>query len=86
MTYPDTSGGEALTKEKLHELLIEVDLEYLVVGVLTDEINWDEELSLGGEKQRLAIARLLHHKPRFDILDECSSAISSEMEHHLSRT
>jgi len=42
MTYPDTSGGEMLTKEKLHELLIEVDLEYLVdrPGALTDEINW----------------------------------------------
>ena len=32
-----------------------------------------------GEKQRLAIARLVHHKPRFAILDECSSAITSEM-------
>jgi ABC-type uncharacterized transport system fused permease/ATPase subunit len=86
MTYPDTSGGEDLTKEKLHELLAEVDLEYLLErpGVLTDETNWDEELSLG-EKQRLAIARLLHHKPRFAILDECSSAISSEMERRLYR-
>eukprot|EP01052_Picozoa_sp_SAG31_P011261 SAG31_NODE_634_length_13365_cov_182.161767_8_plen_319_part_00 len=45
-------------------------------------MNWDEVLSLG-EKQRLAIARLLHHSPKFAILDECSSAISSEMERRL---
>ena len=132
MTYPDTSGAERLTKEQLHLLLREVDLEYLVdrPGVLISEINCasqkqlpvgclklsrlallrtgDEELSLGnlpryrwhlgcirltmtaislltGEKQRLAIARLLHHRPRFAILDECSSAISSEMERRLYR-
>jgi hypothetical protein len=30
MTYPDTGSTQDLTKEKLHELLIEVDLEYLV--------------------------------------------------------
>ena len=53
-------------------------------GVLDTEVNWDEELSLG-EKQRLAIARLLHHRPRYAILDECSSAISSEMERRLYR-
>ena len=41
MTYPDTSGAERLTKEQLHLLLREVDLEYLVdrPGVLTIEIN-----------------------------------------------
>ena len=46
--------------------------------------DWEDELSLG-EKQRLAIARLIHHRPRFAILDECSSAISSEMERRLYR-
>ena len=41
MTYPDTSGAERLTKEQLHLLLREVDLEYLVdrPGVLSTEIN-----------------------------------------------
>ena len=38
------------------------------------EFNWENILSLG-EKQRLAIARLLHHKPRFAILDECTSGV-----------
>ena len=67
-------------------MLAEVDLEYLVDrdGAMTEETHWEDVLSLG-EKQRLAIARLVYHKPRFAILDECSSAITSEMERRLYR-
>lgn len=33
--------------------------------------------------KRVVCIRLIHHKPRFAILDECSSAITSEMEQRL---
>ena len=81
LTYPGSGSGEKVTKKMLKDILVQVDLGYLAdrPNVMTEEINWEEELSLG-EKQRVAIARLIFRRPKFAILDECTSAVSSEME------
>ena len=72
MNAKDTIDGS-----RLRELLREVDLEYLVDREedLGAEVNWGELLSLG-EQQRLGMARLFYHKPKFAILDECTSGVT----------
>ncbi|KAL2923533.1 ABC transporter D family member 1 [Bienertia sinuspersici] len=82
LIYPLTADQEMepLTRGGMMELLKNVDLEYLLDRYPLDtEVNWGEELSLG-EQQRLGMARLFYHKPKFAILDECTSAVTIDME------
>jgi ATP-binding cassette subfamily D (ALD) protein 3 len=84
LTYPH-SGAEALrrgtTDKQLEEHMRRAQLGYLLEreGGLDTIADWLDVLS-GGEKQRIAMARLFYHKPQFAILDECTSAVSVDVE------
>ena len=71
------SQGDVIPEKELRRLLSEVDLEYLVEreGGLDAVVDWGAQLSLG-EQQRLGMARLFYHRPKFAILDECTSGVT----------
>jgi len=82
--YPHTKADfdtKGMTDEKILEFLRKVHLEYLVEreGGWDSIQDWMDVLS-GGEKQRIAMARLFYHQPQFAILDECTSAVSVDVE------
>ncbi|KJA26893.1 hypothetical protein HYPSUDRAFT_198675 [Hypholoma sublateritium FD-334 SS-4] len=77
---PSTEPSDRAIAE-IHDILQKVHLGYLVgrEGGLHVRKEWRDVLS-GGEKQRMAIARVLWWRPMFAVLDECTSAVSSDVE------
>ncbi|KAI5787634.1 ABC transporter transmembrane region 2-domain-containing protein [Peziza echinospora] len=79
--YPDSHSDmlrKGITDEDLLGILETVEIAYIVEqlrpeGGLDAEKEWTEQLSTGIQ-QRLAMARLFYHSPRYAILDECTSS------------
>ncbi|TVY86094.1 ATP-binding cassette sub-family D member [Lachnellula willkommii] len=83
--YPDslrTMRSKGITDSDLLEILRILDLDHLVASFPEGwdaEAEWRDVLS-GGLQQRVAMARLFYNRPKYAILDECTSSVTLEME------
>ncbi|GAD92820.1 peroxisomal ABC transporter (PXA1), putative [Paecilomyces variotii No. 5] len=82
--YPDSEidmRDKGRTDRELLRVLKQVHLGYLPdrEGGWDCRKEWKDVLS-GGEKQRMAMARLLYHEPSYAFVDEGTSAVSSDVE------
>ena len=82
--YPD--GHVDMKQKRKSEDDLQRVLDEAKLGYLPDrEGGWDtrkewKDVLSGGEKQRMGFARLLYHEPQYAIIDEGTSAVSSDVE------
>lgn len=82
--YPDNvreMRDKCVTDNDLLDILKIVEIDHVVDrsrGWEAEE-EWRDVLS-GGLQQRVAMARLFYHAPKYAILDECTSSVTLEIE------
>ncbi|HEY9454702.1 MAG TPA: ABC transporter ATP-binding protein/permease [Bradyrhizobium sp.] len=82
IAYP--GAADDWTVEGIGDALHKVGLDHLKEKI-EEEGPWDQTLS-GGEKQRLAFARLLLHNPDIIVLDEATSALDEKSQDKMMET
>jgi vitamin B12/bleomycin/antimicrobial peptide transport system ATP-binding/permease protein len=80
VTYP--GGADDVPQDEIADAMEQVGLGHFVERLDEEDENWDQALS-GGEKQRVAFARLLVHKPDIIVMDEATSALDPGSQEHL---
>ncbi|KAJ7293171.1 ABC transporter transmembrane region 2-domain-containing protein [Mycena rebaudengoi] len=82
--YPHSKGemeARGITDADLFDVLSVVQMD----GIVEREGGWDSakewrDALSGGDKQKIAWARLFYHNPKYAILDEATSLVPQEME------
>jgi ATP-binding cassette subfamily D (ALD) long-chain fatty acid import protein len=82
--YPDSLRemvSKGITDADLFKILTIVEIE----GIVQSQGGWDAEkewrdVFSGGLQQRVAMARLFYHAPKYAILDECTSSVTPDIE------
>ena len=82
--YPDgvrEMRDKGVTDADLLRILSVLEIDGIVErqGGWDSEAEWSDVLS-GGLQQRVAMARLFYHTPKYAILDECTSSVTLEIE------